>query len=154
MNYFCDNRDGRRYETIAIDGLIWMAENLAYKGDDVTFGLPPNGQDWCLYNHECAVKACPPGWRLPTREEWQGLAQGELCCDKLGLLRLWAKGWMTHKGEWHVSQEMPEAYYWSATRVGQWGWWTLRCLDHGAFDDAMMECELLPVRCVRDMEGA
>ncbi|MCB9267305.1 MAG: hypothetical protein H6558_19965, partial [Lewinellaceae bacterium] len=58
--------------------LRWMAENLNF---DVGEGCwfydddPKNGKKYGrLYTWEAAQKACPPGWRLPTDEEWKALA--------------------------------------------------------------------------------
>ncbi len=60
------------------DGKTWTAENLNYQ----------TGNSWCynddnsncgkygrLYDWNTAAKACPAGWRLPSREEWGALAK-------------------------------------------------------------------------------
>lgn len=73
---------GRTYKTVEINGKTWLQENLDY---DVGYG------SWCyedkkenceqygrLYDWEAAQKACKDlgdGWRLPTDEEWGGLAE-------------------------------------------------------------------------------
>lgn len=44
-----DERDGQVYKTIAIDSLVWMAENLNYADSDLTPSLL--GKSWC-YNNE------------------------------------------------------------------------------------------------------
>jgi uncharacterized protein (TIGR02145 family) len=76
---FTDRRDGRVYRTVKMpDGKTWMAENLNYK----------TGNSWCyedndanckqygrLYDWNTAKTACPGGWRLPSREEWQTLVR-------------------------------------------------------------------------------
>lgn len=94
---YIDSRDGKIYKTIIIDGKEWMAENMAwlpevypasngsdtepryyvydYQGTNVaaakkntnytTFGV--------LYNWSAANLACPPGWHLPSDNEWTEL---------------------------------------------------------------------------------
>jgi len=95
--YFTDERDGQEYRTVEIGGVVWLAENLRYKTPSSSW--PANNQEanvlkyGRLYTWDAAVEACPDGWRLPTRQEWDDLitfAGGE---DKAGK-RLKAKdGW-------------------------------------------------------------
>ena len=84
-----DARDGRSYPTVAIGGQCWMALNLdhgvvvadarprdASAVEKSCYGNDPGS---CrtfggLYTWNESRQACPAGWHLPSREEWEALA--------------------------------------------------------------------------------
>ena len=62
---FVDERDGREYKTITMNGYTWMAENLRYS--------TPNAIDTLntlYYSDSEAVDACDIGWHVPNEYEW------------------------------------------------------------------------------------
>jgi uncharacterized protein (TIGR02145 family) len=73
-----------------------MAENLNFDcPGSKCYGNDPKNADKYgrLYDWETAKKACPPGWHLPSKEEWQILVD-YAGSDKVAVKKLKAKsGW-------------------------------------------------------------
>src|SRR4030065_429501 len=126
---FTDLRDSNSYRTLAVDGSIWMAENLKYivPGNDAYYfdndldNVPSYG---VLYDWKTAVKACPNGWHLPSgaefqalvnhfdvNETWEKTGSGPVSFDiKLG-------GMQDYEGTFSEMDE--SAYFWTSTEYSE-----------------------------------
>ena len=97
-----DSRDGKKYKTVAIGKQIWMAENLNYKTaysycyEDKASNCAKYGR---LYIWEAALKACPSGWHLPTKEEFETLISNVGGDEVAGKMLKSTIGWKENKGK-------------------------------------------------------
>jgi uncharacterized protein (TIGR02145 family) len=119
---FTDPRDGNTYNTVYINGTVWMKENLRYTGITGTFcfdndknNLPLYG---ALYEWQAAIKSCPVGWHLPSGDEYRKLSDnleedGSWGKGPSGNFGIQLGGFQNIEG---VFSEMDESgYYWTST---------------------------------------
>lgn len=82
---YTDPRDGNVYRTCRIGGRTWLAENLKWRPSDehdahyyVWYDKIKN-RSICFYTFSMAKKACPPGWHIPSVEEWKKMLKSTNC---------------------------------------------------------------------------
>ncbi len=93
---FEDLRDGKTYWTVQIGNQAWMDENLKVQTEG----------SWCyedkesncqkygrLYDWDAAKSACPVGWHLPSKEEFEALFVAVGGKDIAGKKLKFTSGW-------------------------------------------------------------
>jgi uncharacterized protein (TIGR02145 family) len=115
------------------DGKIWMAENLNWNGAGVYYGngtTPGNKEPFAkagrLYTYEEAIAAAPPGWHLPTLDEWETLANAVGGSSTAGTKLKSKSGWngKSNGTDNFGFSALPGGYCNSAFRnIGSNGYW-------------------------------
>lgn len=166
---FVDPRDGKRYRTLRIGNQTWMLDNLDFDTNEGCWCYD-NDSSKCvkygrLYTWDAAKKASPPGWHLPSKQEWEMLlkdlgGQNEVPIGQVlqggssGFDVLLAGRYFSYKGTFEEIGET--ASYWSSGKDTR-GFipdaaWTLHVsLDYGkAYFYSHGYSFGLSVRCVKD----
>jgi uncharacterized protein (TIGR02145 family) len=170
-----DKRDNKKYKTVIMGTQTWMAENLNYNegGSKCYDNDESNCQKYGrLYNWSTAMKACPNGWHLPSRDEWRKLVDfaggGEIARRDLKAASGWNNngngtdefGFSALPSGSGISSGIKEAFrgvgrgghWWSASRLGSNSAYH-RCLDCIFGMDGSsrgIEFEFFSVRCLQD----
>ena len=109
-----DMRDGKKYKTVKIGSQTWMAENLNYETQDSY--CYENDESNCskygrLYTWTAAKKACPSGWHLPSKAEFETLF------SSVGGIKIAGKS-LKSKNGWNEGGHGMDAFGFSALPAG------------------------------------
>ena len=181
---------GQTYKTIGIGAQTWMAENLNYATDGswcynnsadscAKYGrlytwstAMDSATTGCGYDKTCAASkekvrgVCPPGWHLPSRDDWNTLIT--VVGDSAGTKLKSATGWNSNgngsdaygfsalpsgEGRFDVFDYAGDyAWIWSSSEYNRYRAYSI-CLTHrtayASFNDAS-KSEGFAVRCVKD----
>jgi len=129
---FKDERNSITYKTVVIHNKEWFAQNLNFEVEKSY--CYENQTDHCekhgkLYRIETSKKACPVGWRIPTKTDFEHLlhlsSNDSLAfhflinkkyfdADFAGA-KFYKEGFLTlnYDGIWWSSSPVDDAYYWA-----------------------------------------
>lgn len=137
-NELKDPRDGKIYRTVKIGKQVWMAENLNYKteGSYCYQDNPANCKKYGrLYTWNAAYDACPVGWHLPSKAEFESLFRAVGVGAAAGTMLKSKTGWDDDGNGWdalgfsalpggcrtrgeNFEDRGDHAYFWSSTENG------------------------------------
>jgi uncharacterized protein (TIGR02145 family) len=134
-NNFVDPRDGKIYPTVQVGNKWWLAHNLNFvdtnpaRWNDDYDGISSNGERYGrLYSGTAATASVPPGWRLPSQEDWESLFDSLASAPYEGLMDGGASGFKAQLGgafrsdPFHKSGKFVQldekGYYWTSTPNG------------------------------------
>ena len=170
---FSDARDNSSYKYVIIGSQVWMAENLNYETEDSY--CYKNSADSCakygrLYNGNEAKNACPEGWHLPSKAEFETLIAAVGGGYVAGKALKSTSGWAGVNGtDSYGFSALPaggyyygsfydvgmDAYFWSATEKDSNNVYYMnlfRDVDDAGLPTYQSEGSARSVRCLKDLD--
>ena len=171
-NTLKDLRDGQVYKTVKIGDQVWMAENLNFETDssfcyrDSAYFCAMHGR---LYKWTAAVDACPSGWHLPSKAEFESLIATIGEDSTAGKVLKSASGWSSggngsddfgfaalpagdrgHDGGYSGAYFL--AFFWSSTEINDYNVFNMYLTFDGDSVHQSVDIKDMgnSVRCVKD----
>jgi uncharacterized protein (TIGR02145 family) len=167
-NTFTDARDGKTYKTVKIGEQTWMAENLNYKTDrSWCYDDYENDENKCkaygrLYGWDAAKTACPKGWHLPSKAEWNSLIEAAGGKNVAGKVLKSTSGWEKNGSDILGFSALPggvryyDGFFGEAGSNGAGCWWRNDGMHYAAagnydsLDEHDDKESGFSIRCVKD----
>ena len=170
--FLTDSRDGHSYKTVTIGSQTWMAQNLNYETAN-SYCYNENASNCTkygrLYTWDAAISACPSGWHLPTKAEFETLFTAVGGSSTAGTKLESTSGWKKsgNSTDDYSFSALPagyrlddgdyggggyNAYFWSSTEYNSNRAYRM-CLDYGDDDATLYDYDEslgFSVRCVKD----
>ncbi|MDR1812675.1 MAG: hypothetical protein LBQ87_07600 [Candidatus Fibromonas sp.] len=163
---FLDSRDGKKYKAVKIGNQTWMAENLNYdaSGSKCYDNKPENCTKYGrLYDWETAMKACPPGWHIPSNDDYGNLMNKVGGFSTAGKHLKAKNGWEPYRGIKNLDTygfsalhggDGNEGYWWSANEHEYYSNYAyaqrMIYLSDYAHWSGIIKSNLQSVRCLQD----
>jgi uncharacterized protein (TIGR02145 family) len=167
---FSDPRDGKTYNWVRIGNQVWMAENLAFNPESGSYRVYGNNQSFLehygfLYDWNTAQNVCPPGWSLPSDQEWSQLLSF-LSIHPASKLKA-KRGWSANSGADEFGfRALPGGYsygsnsfsgagdlgiWWSATEHNAHSAWkfSMTFTDSHVLRNSVTKATRYSVRCIK-----
>ncbi|WP_163438637.1 FISUMP domain-containing protein [Fibrobacter succinogenes] len=96
-DYMTDSRNNKKYKVMTVKNQVWMVQDLNYEMADSNWAMNSRS-DARLYSFTSAKKACPSGWRLPTKTEWENFRSNFVSLYISGEHCLYAGNWTELNG--------------------------------------------------------
>lgn len=158
--YFTDPRDNQSYPVVSIGNQVWMSAKLNYKtnfsycfNDDESY-CSKTGR---LYTWNAAKTACPAGWHLPSREEFNTLFEviGKDDRDLFFSPNSDYSGYRNDKGFLGAGDvENRYSGFWSSTEINILDAYCVymfsNCCDYGSSQTNFNKDVALSVLCLKD----
>lgn len=158
---FTDPRDGKTYKTVKIGSQTWLAENLNYDAGSGTYCYDDKSSNCAkygkLYTWEAAKRAVPPGWRLPSKSDFERLLEYLDCKGNRYQQIINSSGFNALLGGYRGSNGNfygmgVDAYFWSSTERDYYNAWYLDVYSNSqeAYLGNNDKSNGFSVRCVKD----